>query len=187
MADHYFFRLGSGRSDTNIQVFAFYKASETWSDVLEGKYGDDVVAACTFVVTMLGTSVSQLLGQNPVKPSKRPDRVDDPRSLFGDFTKEYDLDAELAADFEWFMEWYDSVRHFGIVPDGSRHVKLEGLTRDVTARCYTIARRVWDVVLAVHRQELGAKIADLDLDDLWILSAAAYAEEDPGPDAGVDE
>lgn len=184
-SDHYFFRLGSGLSHTNLQVFSLWKASETWRDILEGKYGEQVQVPCAYVVTMMGTSVAQLLGQNPVKPKRA--WVDDPQKLFDAFADEHDFEQGLRDDFAWFMGYYDAVRHFGVDEDGSRHRTVKGLSRDVTARCYAIGRRVWEEVLDTHGQKLGAKIADLDLDELWLLAEAEYADEDPGRDAGVDE
>jgi hypothetical protein len=77
---HCFYRLDSGLAVTNLQLFALYKATETWLEIKDTHedYASQTRGPCAFVVATMGLSLSQLLGQNPVKIPHEDDGVASP-------------------------------------------------------------------------------------------------------------
>jgi hypothetical protein len=136
-----------------------------WEDLQDvlSKHGEDVLDVrerCVFILSNLGLSISQLLGQNNPNPSTR---VPYPLELVGAFIDEHGLDQKLKTDFERFNYFYNGCRHFGLTTDGSGYNRIDQLTLPVAEECYGRGLDIWQAVISVFRQDPKSDLAEFDL------------------------
>lgn len=133
-----YYHFDSEGEGTNLQLFSFRHARKLWRE-LESDYerlGEkikDLNERCVLVLTTLGLSVSQLLGQN------NPNNLRFPIEIFNDFAARESLDQEMTEQFKEFNTVYNDCRHFG--PD--KYETVDGLTFEVTKQYFQFGLKVW--------------------------------------------
>lgn len=178
----YYYRRESGGAFTNLQMYSRRVARRMWRRLeadyaRDGENTDNLKERCAFILSAMGLSVSQLLGQNnPTEPND-PERLPQPLGVLKALEAEYGLDSQLVADFERFVGFYDAIRHFGVTPGGSKHRKLDDLSFAVAREGFNTCEHVWRAVLRIHQREFGADLDDLDFD--FDSERAFYEEDDP--------
>jgi len=164
----YYCYLDSGGSveSTNLQLYSLRKACDDWKDLSEnykqcGDNTDKLKEKLAFVVSCLGLSLSQLLGQNAVNIKKE---LDAPRELLAAFLNEssYGKDKKrlLNKKFDTFIGYYDACRHFGRVKDDTKWQRIDSLTFDLVADFTQTTLDIWNAVIGHHRSE------DMDFKDI---------------------
>jgi hypothetical protein len=158
----YYCHLDSSRSleYTNLQLYSLQQAANGWNDLIDlvadrGNYDvDHFRERLTFILSCLGLSLSQLLGQNCPSPDKG--KMDQPGVLLGILLTRASVDRttrrRLNNTFQDFLSYYGAIRHFGANKDEQNYrtvdqLKFMELDR---FRCMTI--EIWDVVIALHRK-----------------------------------
>ena len=160
-----YYHLDSNGEDTNLQLYSLKQAMKYWEELQDdlSKYGEDasdVRERCVFILSNLGLSVSQLLGQNNPSPSAR---VPYPVELVSAFVDEHGLDPALKADFERFNYFYNGCRHFGLTTNGSGYDRIDQLTLPVAEECYGLGLDIWQAVMSVFRQDPKSDLSEFDL------------------------
>ena len=147
-----FCHLDSNGLETNLQLHALTEANRHWLEVV--REVDELPESrirerCVFVVSALGLSLSQLLGQNV--PTGKP-RVGPPRQLLASFLSGTRLDErdreDLTARFDDFLDAYDGIRHFG----PPKHEIISKLDIQRTRTFVSLTLEIWNVVLAHFRR-----------------------------------
>jgi len=160
-----YYHLDTSGEHTNLQLYSLKQAMKYWND-LRGDvaaYGEDALHVrerCVFVLSCLGLSLSQLLGQNNPTPS---DRVPFPIELVTAFVKEHGLDPQLNADFVRFNYFYNGCRHFGLSTNGSGYYRVDQLTFPVAEQCYSFGLDLWRTVISVFKQDPQNDLSAFDL------------------------
>ncbi|HET6159749.1 MAG TPA: hypothetical protein VFE34_15490 [Dongiaceae bacterium] len=165
---YYCLRGSSGVDTTNLQLFSLERAAADWNELTEvlADYGEESVSELqerlTFVVSSLGLSISQLLGQNTPSPNK--EKIDQPRELLDMILKQPPIDRterrRLTSAFGEFIDYYDAVRHFGRSKDDQKHRILDQLSYDKVKRFCQMTIDIWDAVLLIYRQDPDSDLAD---------------------------
>ena len=160
MADEkYYCHLDSCGVHTNLQLYSLKKAYEEWNTIAEGyqECGDNtenLKEKLVFVVSCIGMSLSQLLGQNAITVKPKLDR---PNSLLAAFLNgsDYDKDRKkvLNRRFNTFIEYYDACRHFGRVDGDKRWEKIESLDFDLVEGFMQTALDIWNAVIHHRRTD----------------------------------
>jgi hypothetical protein len=161
----HYYHLDTSGEDTNLQLYCLKQAMKYWGELQDdlSNYGEDapdVRERCVFILSNLGLSVSQLLGQNNPSPSAK---VPYPLELVSAFVDEHGLDPNLKADFERFNYFYNGCRHFGRTTNGSGYSKIDQLTLPVAEECYSLGLDLWLAVISVFRQDPKSDLAEFDL------------------------
>ena len=161
---HSYYFIDSSGADTNLQLYSLKQAKLHWtalqSDLAGGTGVEHFHERCVFVICTIGLSVSQLLGQNNPAPDER---VPSPKRIFDSLVDRHALDPGLKPKFQEFIDTYDHCRHFGLTNDGSRHWQVSQVTLEKTRDLYEFGLSVWDIVIAVFRQDPQNQLDDLDL------------------------
>lgn len=144
-------------SSTNLQLYSLGKANKEWLDLSKdykngGVNPNKLKERLVFVVSCIGLSLSQLLGQNAVLIKKK---IDTPEKLLSAFLNEsiYDEDRKRSLNkaFHEFIEYYDACRHFGRVEEDKKRKKIDLLTYDKTKDFMTVALNIWNAIIGHHR------------------------------------
>jgi hypothetical protein len=155
----YFCYLDSGGPYTNLQLYSVKKAYDEWislsSDYEHCKENlEHLKERLVFIVSCLGLSLSQLLGQNAVKIKKKLDRPD---ALLATFLNEskYGRDKTrlLNKKFNKFIEYYDACRHFGREEDNKKWEKVDSLNFKNVEEFMQTTLDIWNAVIGHHRSE----------------------------------
>lgn len=161
---YYYYIDSDGGDDTNLQLYSLKQAKLYWnlleSEVSSGQAVVHLPERCVFIINIIGISVSQLLGQNNPKPSKR---VPSPDKIFNSLVDKHKLDPRLKGHFKEFIDTYDHCRHFGLTDDYSRHFQVSQVTFDKTRKIYEFGLLVWDTVIAIYRNDSKNELGELDL------------------------
>jgi hypothetical protein len=159
----YYCRLSSPTSirDTNLQLYALKKAAEDWNDLVDSirEYGIDKIdhftERLTFIISTLGLSLSQLIGQNCPSPEK--DKMDQPGEMFSSLVKRACTDRtahkRLNSTFRDFLACYAAIRHFGQNKNDKNYHTVDQLTLTELNRFRQMTIEIWDLVIAMYHQD----------------------------------
>jgi hypothetical protein len=159
----YYCHLGSPTDigDTNLQLYSLKKAAEGWNDLVEAvhKFGADEVDHFTerlaFIISTLGLSLSQLIGQNCPLPEK--EKMDQPGEMFSSLVKRTCTDRttrrRLNGTFRDFLAYYAAIRHFGKNKNDENYHTVDRLTLAELNRFRQMTIEIWDLVIAMYRQD----------------------------------
>lgn len=160
-------------NDVNLQLFALRKAAENWNDLVSsiGKQGkaDQEKEKLVFVLSCLGLSLSQLLGQN------NPffgEYIPEPRKLLSNIMSEKKIDLterdKFNDSFQEFIKNYDAIRHFGKNEDDQKYKIIDELTINKLKKFVLLTVRIWDLVCELHDTDnVDRSICDfIPFDDL---------------------
>lgn len=121
--EYYCYRESWGCS-TNLQLWSLYVAYKQWQELerfmaeneSERSIESRIREQCVVIISLLGLSVSQLLGQNAPDQNNR---VPPPRILLPKVLDRLSVEKrrrdELEEEFRIFIEDYDACRHFGAI------------------------------------------------------------------------
>jgi hypothetical protein len=169
----YYCRLGSPATevDTNLQLYSLQKAAENWNDLVKSieMQGLDHVyqlkERLVFILSCFGLSLGQLLGQNFPSPDKK--WMDQPGSLLGNTLTRSHIDQQkrryLNRTFHDFLQYYDSLRHFGKNMNEKNYRTIDKLTIQEIDRFRRMTIEIWDIVIAMNDIEEIRSIADIVL------------------------
>lgn len=144
---------------TNLQLYSLKKAYEEWKFLSDnykqdGDNTENLNERLVFIVSCLGLSLSQLLGQNAVIIKQKLDRPD---ALLAAFLNEsnYERDKKnlLNRKFNTFIEYYDACRHFGRVDGEEQWKKINSLSFDLVESFIQTTLDIWNAVIGHHRSE----------------------------------
>jgi hypothetical protein len=169
---NYFCHLdSSGDLDhTNLQLYSLKKAADAWNELLDGVTDaglngvDHLREHLAFIVSCLGLSLSQLMGQNCPSPDK--EKMDQPGELLSSILNQTSVDRTtkrlLNSTFGDFLKYYGAIRHFGRNLDDKNYEIVQKLTISELDRFRKMTIQIWDLVIGIYRQD---KENDID-DDL---------------------
>lgn len=155
----YYCYLDSGGPYTNLQLFSLKKAYDEWLSLSSDyeKYGEKterLKEKLVFILSCLGISLSQLLGQNAVIIKKK---IDCPRELLAAFLDEsrYDYNKKklLKGKFNKLIEYYDTCRHFGRVKGNTKWKKVDSLSFKRIEDFMQTTLEIWNAVISHHRAD----------------------------------
>jgi len=117
-----------------------------------------------FILSCLGLSLSQLLGQNCPSPDK--EWIDAPGDLLCRILGASDIEqtkhTRLTQRFQEFLEYYDAVRHFGLNRDGTKHAKVDSLTFEKMSNFKDLAIEIWDTMIVIFKADPNNDLEDLE-------------------------
>jgi hypothetical protein len=131
----YYYFLDSGGPYTNLQLFSLQRAADDWNKLADMIAKDEFEVdypkeRLVFILSSLGLSLSQLLGQNCPSPEK--EKMDQPDVLFRKLLKRASIDRtkrqRLEKAFGQFLIFYAAVRHFGGNKDNRHYRTIDALT-----------------------------------------------------------
>lgn len=167
---NYFCHLDSSGNleHTNLQLYSLKKAAEAWNELLDAvknvglKDVDHLSERLAFILSCLGLSLSQLLGQNCPSPEK--DKIDQPGELLSRILKKPSVDRTtkrlLNSTFQNFLEYYGAIRHFGRNIDDKNYEIVQRLNINELNRFRKMTIQIWDLVISIYRQNKENDIDD---------------------------
>ncbi len=174
-----YYRLDSSGDETNLQVYSLQQAASYWNDLLEerSKLDEDQIPdhkeRLVFIINCLGLSLSQLLGQNWPSPNKN--NIDNPGTLLGSILKNSKIDrivrTHLNKGFQEFLEYYGSIRHFGLNRDQKNYKKVDNITFAKVCFFRNICIEIWDTILNIFKQ-----IKENDLSEISSITDVVWFE-----------
>lgn len=143
---------------TNLQLYSLQQAAGSWNELID-TLSDPTIEHNTerlaFILSCLGLSLSQLLGQNCPFPEKQ--KIDQPGVLLGALLKRASIDRtkrrHLNTTFKSFLTYYGAVRHFGKVESEANFRKDDQLTLEKLDQFRQMTIDIWDVVIAIFRKD----------------------------------
>lgn len=153
--DGYYYHLDSCGEDTNLQLFALRKAHIEWNllekDYKEcGEETENLKERLVFIVSCLGLSLSQLLGQNAIIAKEKLDRPD---TLLACLLNKSSYDKEhkrlLNRNFNVFIQYYDACRHFG----KPVWKKIDSLKYEKVQQFMKTTLDIWNAVIKQYRED----------------------------------
>jgi hypothetical protein len=148
-------------ADTNLQIYSLEKAAYDWNalvdEITAGGHGGvhNLREKLTFILSCLGLSRFQLLGQNSPSPDK--DKIGHPIDLLNSILARGHVDQttrrRLKSTFKDFLSYYDSVRYFGKNRDERNYRTIEKLTIQELDRFRRMTIEIWDVVISIYRDD----------------------------------
>ncbi|MFA5181962.1 MAG: hypothetical protein WC405_11615 [Syntrophales bacterium] len=179
----YYCHLSSPTSigDTNLQLYSLEKAAECWNDLVEviRNNGKDEVDHYTerlaFIISTLGLSLSQLIGQNCPSPEK--EKMDQPGEMFSSLVNRACTDRttrrRLNSTFRDLLTYYAAIRHFGKNKNNTNYHTVDRLTLEKLNRFLHMTIEIWDLVIAMYRHDENF------LGELSSVSELIYFKEMP--------
>ncbi len=168
---YYYCHLDSSGNieSTNLQLYSLQQAANSWNELLkfmadEGEVGDDnFKERLAFILSCLGLSLSQLLGQNCPSPEK--DKMDQPGDMLGSLLKRFHTERitrrRLNSTFQDFLAYYNAIRHFGRNKDEKNYRTLDLLTLIELDRFRRMTINIWDVIIAMFRSDKGNELDEI--------------------------
>jgi len=136
---------------------------------------DHLKERLVFILSCLGLSLSQLLGQNCPSPEK--EKMDNPGVLLGKILKDDIVDRtkrrRLNNTFNDFLFYYDTVRHFGENKNQQNYRTIDQLTLKRLNRFVHMTVEIWDIIIGMYR-----KNPKNDIDDFNSISDDAIPFKD---------
>jgi hypothetical protein len=155
---------------TNLQLYSLKKAACEWNEVIDLIINDGIghvdhlKERLAFILSCLGLSLSQLLGQNCPSPEK--EKMDNPGILLGKILKDNRVDRTkrrwLNNAFKDFLLYYDAVRHFGENKDQQNYRTIDQLTLKRLNRFVHMTVEIWDIIIVMYRKNPKNKIDDFN-------------------------
>lgn len=167
---NYFCHLDSSGDleHTNLQLYSLMKAADAWNELLNGVTDTGLNGVnylrerLTFIVSCLGLSLSQLMGQNCPSPDK--EKIDRPGELLSNVLNRTSVDRTtrrlLNSTFGEFLKYYGAIRHFGKNLDDKNYELVRKLTISEIDRFIKMTIQIWDLVIAIYRQDKENEIDD---------------------------
>lgn len=155
----YYCHLDSSGTDTNLQLYSLNRAYVEWTSLRHEykKYGNDtenLKERQVFVVSCLGLSLSQLLGQNA---RMIKEKLDQPDALLAAFLNEsvYDKNKKRALNkkFASFIQYYDACRHFGRDKGDTKWKTVESLNFTRVECFMQTTLDIWNAVIGHFRTD----------------------------------
>lgn len=147
--------------DTNLQLYSLEKAAGAWNDLvsavneLGAKNVDHFTERVAFIISSLGLSLSQLIGQNC--PSPRKKEMDQPGEIFSFLVKRACTDRtkqkRLNKTFRDFLTYYAAIRHFGKNKNDENYNTVDRLSLAELNRFQKMTLEIWDLVIGMYRQD----------------------------------
>jgi hypothetical protein len=151
----------------NLQLYSLQQAANGWNELIDivTDRGVDRVEHLSerlaFVLSSLGLSLSQLLGQNC--PSPERDKMDESGDLLNMVLNLASTDRttqrRLNRTFRDFLSYYGAVRHFGRNKSEENYRRMDHLTLRKLDQFRRMTIEIWDVVIAIYRND---KTNDID-------------------------
>lgn len=146
---------------TNLQLYSLKRGADEWNELVDAveRVGLDAVDHLTerlaFVLSCLGLSLSQLIGQNCPSPDK--EKMDQPgdllSALLNRITSDRTTRRRLNSTFGDFLRYYGAIRHFGRIKDNKNYRAVDELTLDVLNRFRLMAIEIWNLVIDMYHQD----------------------------------
>jgi hypothetical protein len=155
----YYCHLDSSGTDTNLQLYSLDRAYVEWTSLRHEyeKYKDgteNLKERQVFVVSCLGLSLSQLLGQNA---RMIKEKLDQPEALLAAFLNEstYDKNMKKALNrkFKKFIGYYDACRHFGLDDAKKAWKKVDSLDYTLVESFVQTTLDIWNATIGHHRTD----------------------------------
>jgi hypothetical protein len=151
--------------NTNLQLFSLKQAAKYWNECID-LAGDGEIhnveqgtERIVFILSCLGLSLSQLLGQNCPSPEKV--KIDQPDKLLAALLVGTSIPktskTRLNHAFKEFLSHYDAVRHFGRNGDERHYRMLDQLTLKKLDQFRRTALEIWDVIITMPGNEIELK------------------------------
>ena len=159
----YFCHLDSSKDleHTNLQLYSLKKAADAWNEMLDAISNvglnnvDHLQERLAFIVSCLGLSLSQLLGQNCPSPDK--EKIDQPGDLLSNILNRTNADRTtkrlLNSTFKDFLRYYGAIRHFGRNIDGRNYEIVQELNISKLDHFRKMTIKIWDIVISIYRQD----------------------------------
>ncbi len=144
-----FAELSSENYDISNLQLSFWRAAVAKFRQIElnepGHYdADDFIDNAAIVVVLAGTSLSQLVGQNVAAEGER---VPSPQQAIKDLANRSHRPYERVEQrLAWFLELYDSLRHFG----RPKHSTVESLDEESLCESMNLVQDIWRMVLEIR-------------------------------------
>ncbi|MDO9532030.1 MAG: hypothetical protein Q7O12_07860 [Deltaproteobacteria bacterium] len=158
---------------TNLQLYSLQKAANDWNKLVDliADHGIDHVDCLreklVFILSCLGLSLSQLLGQNCPSPEK--DKMGQPGNLLSTLLIRARVDRtkrrRLNSTFQDFLLYYGAVRHFGENKNEQNYRTVDQLTPRGLDRFRRMTIEIWDIAIAIYRED-----QENDIDDFRSIS-----------------
>jgi hypothetical protein len=158
---------------TNLQLYSLKKAANDWNELIDLivdhgiSHVDRPRERLVFILSCLGLSLSQLLGQNCPSPEK--EKMPMPGVLLSNILKEAGIDRtnqlRLNKTFTSFLTYYGAVRHFGENKNKQNYHLVNQLTPRIIDKFRRITIDIWDIIIAMYRND-----PKNDLDDFRSIS-----------------
>lgn len=158
----YYCHLSSPTSirDTNLQLYSLEKASECWNGLVEeirSNEKDEInnyTERLAFILSTLGLSLSQLIGQNCPSPEK--EKMDKPGEMFSSLVNRACTDRtirrRLNTTFREFLTYYAAIRHFGQNKNDKNYHTVDQLTLAELNRFRQMTIEIWDLVITMYHK-----------------------------------
>ena len=166
-----YYYLESYGVETNLQLYSLKQAAAYWNDLLNqiDSTGEesviDLKERIVFVLSALGLSLTQLLGQNWSVPDK--DKIDNPGELLGLILKCSHLDRakknRLKKGFADLLNYYGVVRHFGRNKDLKNYQYIDDLSVEKLKSFIELTLDIWDAVINIQRGKDGNELDQWDI------------------------
>jgi len=178
----YYCHLDSSENleNTNLQLYSLQQAANGWNELVDvvANRGIDSVdhfrERLAFILSSLGLSLSQLLGQNCPSPEK--DKMDQPGDLLGNLLTRAYVDritrGRLNRTFQDFLTYYGAVRHFGENKNEQNYRTVDQLKLGELDRFRLMTIEIWDVVIAMYRED-----QENDLGEIRSVSEVVWFRE----------
>lgn len=161
-----YYRLDSLGVETNLQIYSLKQAAQYWNalvndiDATGEENVTDLTERAVFILSSLGLSLTQLLGQNWPIPDKS--RHNTPGEILGLILKCSHLDKNeikrLNKGFADLLDSYGSVRHFGENKDLANYASVDDLSITKLKGFVKLALDIWDTVISIQN---GNDVNDL--------------------------
>lgn len=152
---------------TNLQLYSLQQAARCWNELTEDRahYSstDDIpyyTERLAFILTCLGLSLTQLLGQNvPSREKKIMAAAGDLlTALLARAAVDETMKSRLSSEFQDFLSFYNAIRHLGDSGNGEKYRKLDELAIGDLDRFRQMTVQIWNVAIAMYRNDGESEI-----------------------------
>lgn len=162
-----YYRLDSSGVETNLQLYSLKQAAQYWNalvteiDASGEESIPDLTERTVFILSCLGLSLAQLLGQNWPLPDE--ERNDTPAELLGLVLKCSHLDRteikRLNKGFADLLDSYGAIRHFGENKGLANYQAVDDLSVGRLRGFVKLTLDIWDTVIQI---QAGNDVNDLE-------------------------
>ncbi len=153
---------------TNLQLYSLEQAAIYWNELIDliVDHGIDHVdrlrERLVFILSSLGLSLSQLLGQNC--PPTEKEKMPMPGILLSNILNEAGIERtnrlRLNKSFASFLSYYGAVRHFGENKDKQNYRLVNQLTPRILDQFRRMTIEIWDILIVKYRHNPKNDIED---------------------------
>lgn len=166
-----YYRMDTEGDHTNLQLYSLRQAAHSWNDLVDeiGHVGEHDVSnlkeRLVFILSCLGLSLSQLVGQN--WPNAEKEKMANPGEILGKILKSADIKRVKCKDlnkrFQEFLNYYGAIRRFGRTKDGQVYARVDEITLSEAARFIELTIEIWDTILSIFKRDRANDLADIPL------------------------